>query len=108
MIMLKNKNYLYLLFIVKYALILTITPELENQRFYEFFNSCSGFCLNPYENIQDMYTGSLSFPYGYVMYFFFSIIYTLLCRSFQLIYSRRSHELLGLHDILSGLIKSCK
>ncbi len=85
MIMLKNKNYLYLLFIVKYALILTITPELENQRFYEFFNSCSGFCLNPYENIQDMYTGSLSFPYGYVMYFFlvpFFFIAKLLSLSF--------------------------
>ena len=40
MIMLRNKNNIYVIFILKYLLILTLTPELENERFLAFFDSC--------------------------------------------------------------------
>ena len=70
MIMLRNKNNIYFIFILKYLLILTLTPELESERFLAFFDSCKEICLNPYQNIYELSNGSLSFPYGYVMYLF--------------------------------------
>ena len=70
MIMLRNKNNIYVIFILKYLLILTLTPELENERFLAFFDSCKEICLNPYQNIYELSNESLSFPYGYVMYLF--------------------------------------
>tara|TARA_Y100000389_G_C17464508_1_gene524410 strand:- start:1697 stop:3553 length:1857 start_codon:yes stop_codon:yes gene_type:complete len=50
--------------------ILQFSPELEVERFYQFFDSCSGYCLNPFENIYSFDSTTLSFPYGYVMYIF--------------------------------------
>ena len=70
MVTIKNSKYLYLLFFSKYILLLFFTPELEYERFYDFYNICKGFCLDPYTNIQDLPSGNLSFPYGYIMYLF--------------------------------------
>lgn len=70
MVTVKNSKYLYLLLFSKYLLLLFFTPELEAERFYDFYDSCIGFCLNPYINIQYLPEGSLSFPYGLVMYLF--------------------------------------
>ena len=70
MVMVKNSKYVFLLLFSKYVLLLFFTPELEAERFYDFYDICSGLCLNPYINIQNLSEGSLSFPYGFVMYLF--------------------------------------
>ena len=68
--MFTDKKLLYLIFLAKYIIILTFNPDLENERFFQFFDSCRQICINPYENIDTLESGSLSFPYGYVMYLF--------------------------------------
>jgi len=68
--MLKNKVYIYFLMFIKYIVILQFSPELEVERFYQFFDSCSGFCVDPFKNIYSFESTTLSFPYGYVMYIF--------------------------------------
>ena len=70
MVTLKNSKHVYLLLFSKYVLLLFFIPELEYERFYDFYNVCTGLCLDPYINIQYLPEGSLSFPYGYVMYLF--------------------------------------
>ena len=55
---------------IKYIVILQFSPELEVERFYQFFDSCSGFCVDPFKNIYSFESTTLSFPYGYVMYIF--------------------------------------
>ena len=68
--MFTDKKLLYLIFLAKYIIILTFNPDLENERFFQFFDSCRQICINPYENIDALESGSLSFPYGYIMYLF--------------------------------------
>jgi len=70
MVTVKNSKHVYLLLFSKYVLLLFFIPELEYERFYDFYNICTGLCLDPYINIQYLPKGSLSFPYGYVMYLF--------------------------------------
>ena len=70
MVTVKNSKHVYLLLFSKYVLLLFFIPELEYERFYDFYNVCTGLCLDPYINIQYLPEGSLSFPYGYVMYLF--------------------------------------
>jgi len=68
--MFTDKKLLYLIFLAKYIIILTFNPDLESERFFQFFDSCRQICINPYENIDALESGSLSFPYGYIMYLF--------------------------------------
>ena len=74
MVTFKNSKHVYLLLFSKYVLLLFFIPELEYERFYDFYNVCTGLCLDPYINIQYLPEGSLSFPYGYVMYLFLNLV----------------------------------
>ena len=72
MVTVKNSKYVYLLLFSKYVLLLFFIPELEYERFYDFYNVCTGLCLDPYVNIQYLPEGSLSFHTDTLCIFFTS------------------------------------
>ena len=68
----KEKIIFYVVLFAKYFFLLRITPQLEIDRYLEFFSQCESLstCLNPYENITSLSKSYLNFPYSTLMYLF--------------------------------------
>ena len=68
----KEKIIFYVVLFTKYFFLLRITPQLEIDRYLEFFSQCESLstCLNPYENITSLSKSYLNFPYSTLMYLF--------------------------------------
>ena len=67
-----KKIFIYIVFFIKYLILLNLTPELEIERYKEFLNQCNSFqnCLNPYKNIEEFSQSFLTFPYSALMFVF--------------------------------------
>ena len=66
-----KKNIFFIILLVKFTILLNYFPNLEIDRYNQFFEQCSSLrsCLNPYEGIVSLDKQFLTFPYSNLMYF---------------------------------------
>jgi len=66
-----KKNIFLIIIIIKYAILLRFVPNLEVERYTNFFQQCTSFltCINPYTGIENLDNQFLTFPYSNLMYY---------------------------------------
>ena len=54
--MITKKNIFLIIIIIKYAILLRFVPNLEVERYTNFFQQCTSFltCINPYTGIENL------------------------------------------------------
>ena len=69
--MITKKNIFLIIIIIKYAILLRFVPNLEVERYTNFFQQCTSFltCINPYTGIENLDNQFLTFPYSNLMYY---------------------------------------